>query len=115
MPPPIPDFSQLGALPTAPAPAIPLPPTQQPAILGDILAPEPTLPDVSNAVPAPNTAYAFDMPVEPAAPQAPVAPEVPQAPQAPVVPQVPPVPPQTPPTPQNGPADPGQFQIPGQQ
>lgn len=38
LPPPIPDFSQVNG---APAPAIPLPPTQQPEILGDILAPEP--------------------------------------------------------------------------
>ncbi|MGH7218640.1 MAG: hypothetical protein ACREGE_04330 [Candidatus Microsaccharimonas sp.] len=39
LPPPIPDFSQVNA--GVSAPAIPLPPTQQPAILGDILAPEP--------------------------------------------------------------------------
>jgi hypothetical protein len=45
LPPPLPDFSQV----VAPAvPAIPLPPTETPAILGDILAPEPQ----------PNTAYA---------------------------------------------------------
>lgn len=36
MPPPIPDFSQMNG-----APALPLPPTQQPELLGDILAPEP--------------------------------------------------------------------------
>lgn len=52
LPPPIPDFSQ--GLP--PQPAIPLSAQGiQPEILGDILAPEP-----SNAIPAPNTAYAFE-------------------------------------------------------
>jgi len=86
LPPPLPDFSQLGAVPSAPVPAIPLVPTEQPAILGDILAPEPVNPDLLNAVPAPNTAYAF--------------PEEPQAPQAPPAPAAP--------------ADPGQFQIPPQ-
>ena len=40
LPPPLPDFSQVNA----PAPAIPLPPTQAPEILGDILAPEPASP-----------------------------------------------------------------------
>lgn len=40
LPPPLPDFSQGGALPPAPA-ALPLPPNpEQPAILGDILSPE---------------------------------------------------------------------------
>lgn len=63
LPPPIPDFSQGGV------PALPVPPTPQPAILGDILAPEPA--DTTNAVPAPNTAYAPE-PV-PSTPQ-PVAP-----------------------------------------
>lgn len=109
LPPPIPDFSQLGSLPPTPAPAIPLPPTEPPAILGDILAPEPTPTDTSNAVAAPDSAYAPEPPVEPPVP--PVAPQEPQAPQAPASPSVPPVPP----APQNGPADPGQFQIPGQQ
>ncbi len=86
LPPPIPDFSQVNGA----APAIPLPPTQPPAILGDILAPEPAPFETSNAIPAPNTAYA---PEEIAPIQPPVVPEVP-------------------PAPQNGPADPGQFQIP---
>ena len=86
LPPPIPDFSQVGGA----APGIPLPPTSQPGILGDILAPEPT-PTVdytSNAVPAQDSAYA----PEPVLP--PAAPELQQ--------------------PQNAPADPGQFQIPPQ-
>lgn len=39
MPPPLPDFSSAAPLP--PPPAIPLPPTEQPEILGDILTPEP--------------------------------------------------------------------------
>jgi len=96
LPPPIPDFSQVNS----PAPALPLPAAQQPAILGDILAPEPSpygltsnqyepapnpyasnsneaYAPVSNAVPAPNTAYAPENQVS-----------------------------------QNGPADPTQFQIP---
>jgi len=47
MPPPLPDFSS--AAPPPPPPAIPLPPTEQPAILGDILAPEPA----TAGVPAP--------------------------------------------------------------
>lgn len=87
LPPPIPDFSQVGA----PAPGIPLPPTPQSGILGDILAPEPApAPDyTNNAVPAENSAY---------------APE-------PALPPVQAVPTQ----PQQGPADPGQFQIPPQQ
>lgn len=100
LPPPIPDFSQVNGA----APAIPLPPTEQPAILGDIFAPEqpaqPAPVDVTaNAVAAPNTAYAFE---EPAAPAVMPAPEVPQQPQQPEQPQ---------------PAsnDPGQFQIPPQQ
>ena len=87
LPPPIPDFSQVNGA----APAIPLPPTEQPAILGDILAPEPVAVDVTaNATAAPNTAYA---PEEPASALPPLAPEAPQ------------------------PAanDPGQFQIPPQQ
>jgi len=65
MPPPLPDFSQVGAVPApfgAPVsplePALPLPPTQQPAILGDILAPEPipeptpVAPSIENTVPS---------------------------------------------------------------
>lgn len=85
LPPPIPDFSQVGGA----APGIPLPPTPQTGILGDILAPEPTQAYPSNAVPAENSAYA----PEPTLP--PVSPEQPQQPQ--------------------GPADPTQFQIPPQQ
>lgn len=87
LPPPIPDFSQVNGS----VPAIPLPPTEQPAILGDILAPEPVAFETLNAVPAPNTAYA---PEEIAPSLPPLAPEVPPAPQ------------------QNAPADPSQFQIP---
>lgn len=41
LPPPLPDFSAFAG---APGPALPLPPTQPPAILGDILAPEPLQP-----------------------------------------------------------------------
>lgn len=87
LPPPVPDFSQINNG----APGIPLPPTPQSGILGDILAPEaPVVPDyTTNAVPAENSAYA----PEPVVPL--VAPEVQQ--------------------PQQGPADPGQFQIPPQQ
>jgi hypothetical protein len=77
LPPPIPDFSQVNA--GAPAPALPLPPTEQPAILGDILAPEP------------------QPQFQPLA-----APEI----------QLPPL---QQPEPQPVAADPGQFQIPGQQ
>jgi hypothetical protein len=63
LPPPIPDFSQVNGA----APAIPLAPTEQPAILGDILAPEPAVdPNASNAVAAPNSAYAFEEPLPPA-------------------------------------------------
>lgn len=87
LPPPIPDFSQglAAAIPTEA-------PQQQPAILGDILAPEPPTSlgldyEATNTIPAPGTAYAFEAPAE-----------------------QPPLPPATPPQP---PA-PGQFQIPGQ-
>lgn len=83
LPPPLPDFSQVN--PVA-VPAIPLPPGPQPAILGDILAPEPTNFNAMNAVPAANTAYA---PEEPAPTLPPLSPEA-----------------------TNTPADPGQFQIP---
>lgn len=101
LPPPIPDFSQ--GLPPAPNAA------PQPAILGDILAPEPQSPELNyeatNTVPAPGTAYAFDEtpslpPIEPIQPP---AYETPQAPVAPTPPSQPPA------------ANPGQFQIPGQQ
>lgn len=89
LPPPIPDFSQMNS-----APAIPVPPVgEQPAILGDILAPEPAPAldyELTNAVPMANTAYAPE-------------PELPQ--QAPVAPDAP----------QNNPSDPTQFQIPPQQ
>lgn len=102
LPPPIPDFSQLNGGVGVPVPAIPLPPTQPPAILGDILAPEPVNPDLANAVPAPNTAYAFT-------PEPVVDPAVPQLPPQDVAPPTPPVQP-----PQAGPADPSQFQIPPQ-
>lgn len=83
LPPPIPDFSQVnGAVPAMPMaqPGIPIPQSpQQPAILGDIFAPEPApayLGDTTNAVPAVNTAYAPEslppiatQPVEQAQPQ----------------------------------------------
>ncbi len=88
LPPPIPDFSQVNG-----APALPLQPAVQPAILGDILAPEPPIFDTSNAVAAPNTAYAFEEPA----------------------PALPPLAPEVSPAPQNGPADPTQFQIPPSQ
>jgi len=82
MPPAIPDFSQP---PLAPgAPAIPVPASiEQPALLGDILAPEPTV--------APETTSAYAMP-EPL--PAPVDAPAPTSPT---------------------PANPAQFQIPGQQ
>lgn len=98
LPPPLPDFSQG----ITPPPAIPLPPTQaQPAILGDILAPETpnasSLPpfELTNTVAAPGSAYAFE-------PEPPVAPQ-------PDVQTPPTTPPTAPPA-----ANPGQFQIPGQ-
>jgi len=85
LPPPIPDFSQVNGA-AAPAPGVPVPPAApQAGILGDILAPEPNAYETSNAVAAPNTAYAFEDPTIPAAPQ------------------------------QSDPSDPGQFQIPPQQ
>lgn len=93
LPPPIPDFSQINGA----APAIPLPATPQPEILGDILAPEPPVDVTANAIPAAGSAYAPEAPVVP-----PIAPE---APQAPIAPQ--------PPQPASN--DPGQFQIPPQQ
>jgi len=82
LPPPLPDFSQV----SGGAPAIPLPSAPQPAILGDILAPDPASFATTNAVPAPNTAYA---PEEESLSLPPLNP-----------------------APQNNPADPGQFQIP---
>lgn len=82
LPPPLPDFSQVAT----PPPAIPLPPTQQPEILGDILAPEPPVtPGVSDASIAPP----FEQP----------APGLPPLDQA--------QPPAS--------TDPAQFKIPGQQ
>lgn len=95
LPPPLPDFSQVN---NGGVPALPLPPAPQPAILGDILAPEPSF-ATTNATAAPNTAYA---PEEPALP--PLAPEPQPAPA-----------PFGQPVPQNNPADPGQFQIPPSQ
>lgn len=84
MPPPIPDFSQTNGVA---APVFPPSPAPQPAILGDILAPEPVnFFDNSNAVPAPNTAYA----PEESAPALPPLAEQPN----------------------NNPSDPTQFQIP---
>lgn len=110
LPPPIPDFSALNG---APAPAIPLPPAPQPAILGDILAPEPASaaapvlpPDPAlfmnaNAVPAPDSAYAPED-------TAPVLPPLAPAPEAVAEPVAPA------PAPTAAPvvSDPGQFQIP---
>ncbi len=77
LPPPLPDFSQVNGT----APAIPLPPTPQPEILGDILAPEPApasapIDFTANAVADPGSAYAPEVPSVP--PLAPV-PEQPQA------------------------------------
>jgi len=90
LPPPLPDFSQVNGA----APAIPLPSTPQPAILGDILAPEPAPVDVTaNAVADPNTAYA--------APELPPLQTVSE--QVPAQPQ------------QSASNDPTQFQIPPQQ
>lgn len=90
MPPPIPDFSQqsVGA-----SPALPLPPTEPPQILGDILNPAPE---------AVSSAYSFDDAVA-ATPSATV----------PVSPAVQPLPAAQP----SGAyaADPGQFQIPANQ
>lgn len=107
LPPPLPDFSQVNSVPM---PAIPLPPTSQPEILGDILAPEPTqqyaevpgMPfEATNTFAAPNTAYAPEQ----------------QFPQASVEQMAPQPAPQYAPAPQSqpNPADPGQFQIPPQQ
>ena len=98
LPPPIPDFSQMNGPPLA----IPLPPTEQPEILGDILAPEPTVPfETLNAVPAPNTAYAPEDFSPPPAPQPEPQPQSQPQPQF-----------VAPPAPQPASADPGQFQIP---
>lgn len=102
LPPPIPDFSQVNA---GGAPAMPLPPTQQPAILGDILAPEPSSFTTLNAVADPNTAYA---PVDMTPTLPPLAPDAQQAPGIPVAPQAP----EAPQPPQNTQSDPTQFQIP---
>jgi len=92
LPPPLPDFSQINGA----APALPLEPSQQPEILGDILAPDPeTVDATANTIAAPNSAYAFEP--EPAAPA-----ESQPAPQPEPVAQG------------AAPADPGQFQIPPQ-
>jgi hypothetical protein len=85
MPPPVPDFSQ-GVPPLAGPYA---PPSEQPAILGDILAPEPSQPVVPPA------------PVLPPTPEAPIIPSPPIDPAGPYAPPAP--------------SDPGQFKIPGQQ
>lgn len=90
MPPPIPDFSQQ---PVGMGPALPLPPTEQPPILGDILNPAPE--SVASA-------YSFDS----AAPVAPTA----------TVPVAPAIQPQENVQPSAAyAADPGQFQIPANQ
>ena len=89
LPPPLPDFSQPGVV----APAIPLPQTEQPAILGDILTQdngEVFVDPTANTVAAAGSAYAFEDPTTAPAP-------------APA--------PTTPPSP----SDPAQFQIPTQQ
>ncbi len=108
LPPPIPDFSQVNGAPTPQPPALPLQPAPQPAILGDILAP-----DTTNTIPAPNSAYAFEPePVaeQPASAQpAPVQPLAPQPVPQPEQLQQPAQPAQPPAA-----ADPGQFQIPPQ-
>lgn len=94
LPPPLPDFSQINGA----APALPLEPSPQPEILGDILAPEPETVDVTaNTIAAPNSAYAFEP--EPVTPEG--APVEPQPAPAPVAQGA-------------APADPGQFQIPPQ-
>src|SRR5690606_27832311 len=97
LPPPLPDFSQVGT----PPPALPLPPpSAQPAILGDILAA-----DAAQTAPLPSA----DASVQPAAtPEAPALPPIETIPQ-PVV-DTPPLAPVGVPVP----ANPGQFQIPGQ-
>ncbi len=115
LPPPLPDFSQ-----GTPPPAIPLPPTQQPPILGDILAPEQPsqggqpLPGVEQGA-LPQQPLPVDL-AQPAAsaqqlsiPQSELQPEpsIPQPVVASVIPNPSPLVP-------SGPADPGQFQIPGQ-
>ena len=119
LPPPIPDFSQLNG--PIGAPAIPLPPTQQPEILGDILAPEPANFDTANAVAAPNTAYAAPEPqIDTSIPPLPpmngealagqqVAPQF-----QPLAQPEPQSQPQQQAPAQSGPADPTQFQIPPQ-
>ena len=115
LPPPIPDFSQIGAIGGAPAPAIPLPQTQPPEILGDILAPEPTAMETLNAVAAPNSAYALETPTgTPVAPT--VDPSVPPLPPLGVAPPAGqpgiPVPPSQPAAQTPASNDPTQFQIP---
>lgn len=89
LPPPLPDFSQGGIVP----PAIPLPQTEQPAILGDILTQdtgEVAVDPTANAVAAAGSAYAFEETPAPTPAPAPA------------------------PGPVN-PADPAQYQIPTQQ
>lgn len=87
LPPPLPDFSQGSPMP----PAIPLPQTEQPAILGDILnqdSGEVVVDPTANAVAAAGSAYAFEETPAPVPGPAP----------APA-----------------SPADPAQYQIPTQQ
>lgn len=110
LPPPLPDFTQINGA----APALPLPPTQQPEILGDILTQDANQPQPAvSAAPAP--AYGIDPSLFAAQPAAPV--EAPVTAAAPIVSTAPasayatPVE-QTPVLPP--PADPGQFKIPGQ-
>lgn len=96
LPPPVPDFSQVNGITAPQPPAIPLPPTEPPAILGDILAPEPAAPEAPSV--APETAQPS---VEPASAYAPSASETPAVEPASMLEQ---------PS-----SDPGQFQIPTSQ
>ncbi|UTX51315.1 hypothetical protein KI440_03930 [Candidatus Saccharibacteria bacterium TM7i] len=101
MPPPIPDFSQMGA---APAPALPLPPSEPTQILGDILNPAPEAPQVIPMTDVGmSSAYAVDG-------------EASAASQSATVPLVAAPVPQQPAQPSGAySADPGQYQIPAQQ
>lgn len=128
LPPPLPDFSNgAPSLPDfthiSPPPAIPLPTSnEQPAILGDILSSDqpgatnqsPISDQALNAIPAPNSAYAYAPPEEPqpeSQPQAQSQPiETVSQPQASSQ-AIPSSPTATPASPVN----PGQFQIPTQQ
>lgn len=97
-PPPMPDFSQLPPLP--PPPAFPA--------------------DMSMAQPQPAAPDVPQMPsMQPPTPVDPLGPQPPELPQAPLPPEqlgdVLPEAPSLPPAPEQGPADPKQFKIPGQQ